>query len=434
MAKKQYESLFLSVVCLIVFVSIEAANCSDAANTENVGGDGLSRREQLMRHLQCNDSLVLRRIILELSVSEKLNKREWIEVFQAVSPTLFEEVKFEEQWQNHLRTVFPPVIDVLANCQAEVIPEICRLIRSNATKNGTRRLLLAVLGRVGQPAEAAVPELTKLLDDPQTLPSITRVTRVVLASIGWKSNDNLPAVRAALDEACDEVAWTIAATRSVNWLTDGMIDALVDHVMFNRDIIATAVGLVGERASSPKAETKLENARQRCIALQMAGQITNALALARIAPKRRKAILLDVCKNFNFKETSIESWVLVAHACPFILINTDMANHLVALAVDETSGEACERALTLLYLSGISGPMPKSITYPIIRAVQGNGNETKQVKMAVVLSQIAAFSTVNDLEAAAAVSKEGNVKEELSTVVRFIRDLKVDDEHLAVIP
>ena len=128
------------------------------------------------------------------------------------------------------------VVKVLSRMEPTAIEQIVNAYESHkSSKQKLKRLeklkkILYVLGRMGAKAKPAIPFLLKELEQNQADPVIEGCIRVVLANVGWDSNENFDVIHADIQNRTkrgEAEIWMMSMAGPQKWVSDDLAKELL---------------------------------------------------------------------------------------------------------------------------------------------------------------------------------------------------------------
>jgi hypothetical protein len=307
-------------------------------------------------------------------------------------------------------------------------------LQSASETESAFHIFLAGLGRMGPGAgKQAIPALRNMLKDKQLAQRKKGLIRIVLANLGDNSVKNVEGDIDPLDSA---VLLTIVHIRPGKWVTQDTVKKLTKHLGSASSLkdfdfklasisfqnVALALGVLGERASA--AGDALDALFKRTINDGNVTAIGFGLALARVDPKRREAALRHLCKNYSklFEEAGRGTFIYLLEV-PRTVVDAKLT-HLLVRLLDDPDPAVAEGAGDVLVRAGLSA---RDGVPGLLKYVGGTGPEQRRIWAAKVLSYVADYSHIPQLEKAKAQEKSKAVRTELDATVQFIKSLKSPD-------
>lgn len=305
----------------------------------------------------------------------------------------------------------------LAAAGPKALPDILKALPSA----GMRAYLLISIGRMGPAGKSAIPTLRRMLADPGVDASTKATVRVALASLGDRSEENLAAI---LTDIRDQRAlWPLLYISSCGWINEAMIREVT--AAFRKGVEnrppelwlglgwdAGVLGTLGEKAAS--AAELLESAEKAAVVL------VDALALARVDPKRQEAALRRLLKRDSLFPVywfgGKYFWYL---EYLYILVDGRMSECLVGFLADPDPKVAKDAAFCL----EMAGLAAREAAPLALKFVQGKADEDRRAWAAWALGSIAEYRLLPELEATMKREQSEKVRRELGETIRYIRDL-----------
>jgi hypothetical protein len=245
-------------------------------------------RKKHLAALGDSDALAHRRAVQRFGTQRKENPESWRALLKiAVSPP----------WSNWSTEPIDAAM-ALARVGPDVLPDVLAELKKWDGEDESGWSPLLCIGRIGPDAVIATPHLLERLAAEETSKDMKSIIRVVLANVGYESEENLDAILTSIKgPGHDErTVLTMALTGSREWVTPEMILALAKRMETGGTdpMAALALGVLKERAAPaiPALERSLKaslNARDYTSAHMLYG-----FALAQVAPERRREALRSV--------------------------------------------------------------------------------------------------------------------------------------------
>ena len=186
----------------------------------------------------------------------------------------------------------------LARVGPDVLPDVLAELKKWSGHDASGWGLLLCIGRMGPQAVKATPYLLDRLAAEETHQTTKAIIRVVLANVGYESQDNLDAILTSIRGPGSEgsTVSTMALTGSREWVTPAMVLALANRLETSRDEyhVAVALGVLKERAAPATAALERSMATSLNARGYSSGYIACGFALAQVAPERRREVLRSV--------------------------------------------------------------------------------------------------------------------------------------------
>jgi hypothetical protein len=417
---------FFSSLCLLTFVvSLLAHARAEEGKGRGAQDARIQRRNQLVKLLKGN-VFTGYRAAEEIPCVGPLDASVWKTLIAVVSSQ-----------HDEGKLILPSrFVDALAACGPTAVPDLLAAVKlqSASETEDAFHLFLASLGRMGLGAgKQAIPALRSMLKDKQLAQRRKRLIRIVLANLG---DDSVKNAEGDIDPLDSAVLQTIVHIRPGKWVTQDTVKRLTNHLASASSVkdddfklaspsfqnVALALGVLGERASS--AGDALDALFKRTISDGNITAIGFGLALARVDPKRRDATLRHLCKNYSkLFEDAGRGTLLYLLEVPRTVVDAKLT-HLLVRLLDDPDPAVAAGAGDVLARAGLSA---RDGVPDLLKYVGGTAAEQRRIMAAKVLSYMADYSHIPQLEKARAQEKSKAVRAELDLTVQFIKSLKSPD-------
>jgi hypothetical protein len=254
-----------------------------------------------------------------------------------------------------------------------------------------------------------------------------------LANMGDDSKETVTAIARNLrnPQTSGVIISTVIMVRPRAWMNDEIISEIIKPFgsftpaedgkqtgrYFDLSQRAVVLGLLGERAAS--AAGKLETVQESAIADQRIEGVILTLALARVVPDRRGALLRRLLKSFR---TLVRGPAGVLVECPYLLIDEKLSEQL-AQALEDPDRDVAEVARYVFWWAGLSArdAFPRVLKY-----VRDSADSNRRAKAAGVLGMISTFARLPELEAALKEEKSEAVRRQLQAAIEGVRSLNFE--------
>ena len=336
-----------------------------------------TRTDALLRSLQARDYWVWRRAAQELAPR--------CETHPAVAKAFVEGMA--KSW---LMLGMAGPVEALADAGDSAVPHMIAAIGARELDDmeavsGPGMTFLVAIARMGPRARSAIPFLKQKLDDPKVHPYIRPAIRVVLACLGVRDEENIRLIaRETVDDANGSGLCVLLGARANDWVTNEMIEGLIDHLEEGEGV--GVLGVLGERArpALPAIWEELEDCRFS------RGRAGLYFAMAAIDRPRRHAALREAFLHFEdacrfLTDSGIFNRAMYAES----LMDAELTRATIVLVNDRHPVIAAE-AIRMLQAIGLRA---KEAVPVLIRTVRDPGlPDAVRVAAGVALGNIVDYS------------------------------------------
>lgn len=316
------------------------------------------------------------------------------------------------------------ITKVLARAEQPPVSELMNAFRSGNSSYENLEKLLVVLGRMGPNAKPAVPFLLEQFDKHREDPEIEGSIRVVLANIGYESNENLATILSDIRNRTDtgkaEVRM-MALVGAEEWVNDEIIEELVKWLDLQDEseepaFAAIALGSLGQRAKPAAANLKklVEFVWQD--EYYCTYRIIYGLSLAKIDPPKSGEALRGVLKYMG-SEYFGNHTDFAAMAMVDSLIDTHIIKEIVK-ALDHRDPAVVGGATWMLLGIGLDA---REYTPKVLKILKENPDEDLREVSARALGYMADPHDIPTLEAILKKEQSEFVRDEITDTIRIIR-------------
>lgn len=375
----------------------------------------IERQKKIWEEIECNDGRVRVRAIQELG-----------EIVEHSAPA--QELLMERLFATDrgVEVDLFDVVRVLARAEATVVEKI--VSRYQGEKQGEEKLkrLLYVLGRMGAKAKPAIPFLLKELEQSRADPVIEGYIRIVLANVGWDSNENFDVIHADIQNRTERGE---AETSMMSWVgpQKWVSDYLAKELLgwFNQsfaargapplDILLSALGIIDADAQNRlaaflKTKCRKEPCDETCMWF--------GFSLAKSDPTKARAVLrpalrcvADAMPGDSFRAMN----VLVGD----ILVGSDqrMMKELIRM-LDSREPRVIKGVLWVLLAIGYD---TRQYAPDVLNILRANRDEEVREVAAQTLAFLADSRDVPELESIMKKEKSEFVRDEIVKAIGVIR-------------
>jgi len=378
----------------------------------------IERQKKIWEEIECNDGRVRVRAIQELG-----------EIVEHSAPA--QELLMERLFATDrgVEVDLYEVVRVLARGDATVVEKI--ISRYQGENRGDEKLkrLLYVFGRMGPKAKSAIPFLLKELEQNQENPAIEGCIRIVLANVGWDSNDNFDLIHTDIQNRTERGKAEIGMMSTGGpreWVSDDLAKALLawfnQSFTENRDepilaiILLSALGKTDVDTKNRLATfLKTECEKKAC---EDENCMWFGFSLAKSDPTKARAPLRPALRCVADAMPGDSFWamnVLVGD----ILVGTDqrMMKELVRM-LDSREPRVAKGVLWVLLAIGYDA---RQYAPDVLNILRANRDEEVREVAAQTLAFLADSCNIPELESVMKKEKSEFVRDEIVKAIGVIR-------------
>jgi HEAT repeat protein len=384
--------------------------------------DVSERRTKLLKAIESKDWDVRVRAIQELSRVADQD--------EAVQE-LMVELLFSDEVDPDLDGEFYMLLRVSAQTSAPRLRTLINKYESGKLGTGNLKKLLLILGRIGPKGRSAVPFLLRQLQKEANNPDAVGIVRIVLANVGYESQDNLAKILSDIrnrTESGKSAVHTIARVGAGGWVNDELIAQLVERLVQGETgewlsahgdesaYAALALASLGQKAAG--AVTDLEELLQYVWEQEHYAtyRILYGFSLMKVQAAQSDKVLSDVLRYMGSEDFGNHTdYVALDMVRP--LVTHELVSQIRG-ALNHDNPEIVRGAIGMLWIIGLDG---QQYAQDLLKILRENPDKDLREAAAEALGRIASMADVPALRGIFAKEKSRFVRNEIAKAIRIMR-------------